>query len=243
MQEYCDDATNQELHLSNAPINISPHPGQGGEFSLFGMAGLPQGSGYWIAKVRMRNSRSACPIKIWILTLPGGWGNWILIRSNPQLCLTSPGGGVGANIDRCIIQCWISKWIWRHQLISQNLIIVELLWPHIIIIFNTSCFAASSCRWPVTILPCCVTIFSLGFKQHYSLKTKPSVSKTTLSSLKMTSEAAKTRSIIFTIKSYPCVPKAGSHSLQGIPTILDKTCKQIPLFFIYRDIIIFLPSR
>ena len=24
----------------------SPHPGQGGEFSLFGMAGLPQGSGY-----------------------------------------------------------------------------------------------------------------------------------------------------------------------------------------------------
>ena len=29
-----------------APINVSPHPGQGGEFSLFGMAGLPQGSGY-----------------------------------------------------------------------------------------------------------------------------------------------------------------------------------------------------
>ena len=34
-----------------APINVSPHPTpppprQGGEFSLFGMAGLPQGSGY-----------------------------------------------------------------------------------------------------------------------------------------------------------------------------------------------------
>ena len=34
--------------MYNAPINVSPHPspGQGGEFSLFGMAGLPQGSGY-----------------------------------------------------------------------------------------------------------------------------------------------------------------------------------------------------
>ena len=37
-----------------------PHPGQGGEFSLFGMADLPQGSGYWIAKVRMRNTNSSC---------------------------------------------------------------------------------------------------------------------------------------------------------------------------------------
>ena len=37
------------LHLYYAPINVRPHPphpGQGGEFSLFGMAGLPQGSGY-----------------------------------------------------------------------------------------------------------------------------------------------------------------------------------------------------
>ena len=33
------------MHLSMlAPT--SPHPGQGGEFSLFGMADLPQGSGY-----------------------------------------------------------------------------------------------------------------------------------------------------------------------------------------------------
>ena len=31
--------------------------------------------------------------------------------------------------------------------------------------------------------------------------------------LKMTSEAAKTRPIIFNIKSYPCMPEAGSHSI------------------------------
>ena len=46
------------MHLSMlAPT--SPHPGQGGEFSLFGMADLPQGSGYLIAKVRMSNMNSS----------------------------------------------------------------------------------------------------------------------------------------------------------------------------------------
>ena len=34
--------------------------------------------------------------------------------------------------------------------------------------------------------------------------------------LKMTSEAAGSRSIIFIINSYPCMPEAGSHSLQGM---------------------------
>ena len=33
------------MHLSKL-VPTSPHPGQGGEFSLFGMADLPQGSGY-----------------------------------------------------------------------------------------------------------------------------------------------------------------------------------------------------
>ena len=32
----------------------------------------------------------------------------------------------------------------------------------------------------------------------------------------MTSEAARARPIIFNIKSYPCMPKPGSHSIQGI---------------------------
>ena len=46
------------MHLSMlAPT--SPHTGQGGEFSLFGIADLPQGSGYRIAKVRMRNTNSS----------------------------------------------------------------------------------------------------------------------------------------------------------------------------------------
>ena len=43
------------------------------------------------------------------------------------------------------------------------------------------------------VYPCCVTILPLDFKQHYSLKTKSSVSR----------DAAGTRPIIFSIKSYP----------------------------------------
>ena len=34
------------MHLSMLAPTPPPHPGQGGEFSLFGMADLPQGSGY-----------------------------------------------------------------------------------------------------------------------------------------------------------------------------------------------------
>ena len=57
--------------------------------------------------------------------------------------------------------------------------------------------------------------------------------KTTFGSLKMTSEAAGTRPIIFSIKSYPCMPKAGSHSIQGM-TGQSKACRQIPLLYQYR---------
>ena len=40
------------MHLSMlAPT--SPHPGQGGEFSLFGMADLPQGSGKCACAIRI----------------------------------------------------------------------------------------------------------------------------------------------------------------------------------------------
>ena len=63
------------------------------------------------------------------------------------------------------------------------------------------------------------------FKQHYSLKTASG-------GLKMTSEAAGTRPIIFSIKSYPCMPKAGSHSIQGMAGHSEQTRKQIPLCFI-----------
>ena len=38
------------MHLSMLALT-SPHPGQGEEFSLFGMADLPQGSGYRIAGI------------------------------------------------------------------------------------------------------------------------------------------------------------------------------------------------
>ena len=127
----------------------------------------------------------------------------------------------------------------------------------------------------------------VDFKQHYSLKTKPSVSKNGLGrpqndlggcrdqayhfqhqklplyaqsrepfhtghgrpfrtnmkmasgSLKMTSKAAGTRPIIFSIKSYPCMPKAGSHSIQGMVGHSGQTRKQtneqIPLCFISID--------
>ena len=55
-------------------------------------------------------------------------------------------------------------------------------------------------------------------------------------SLKMTSEDAGTRPIIFSIKSYPCMPKAGSHSIQGMAghsgQTGKQTNKQIPLCFI-----------
>ena len=63
--------------------------------------------------------------------------------------------------------------------------------------------------------------------------------KMTLGSLKMTSEAAGTRSTIFSIKSYPCMPKAGSHSIQGMAghsgQTRKQTNKQIPLCFISID--------
>ena len=131
------------------------------------------------------------------------------------------------------------------------------------------------------IYPCCVTFSPLDFKQHYSLKTKPSVSNKTASGglrrlpdqaynfqhqklplyaqsrepsmqgmhgrpfrtntkmasggLKMTTEAAGTRSIIFSIKSYLCMTKAGSHSIQGMAGHSGQTGKQtnnqIPLCF------------
>ena len=130
------------------------------------------------------------------------------------------------------------------------------------------------------VYPCCVTIFPLDFKQHYSLKTKafslkkrpqndlggcwdqgyhfqhqklplyaqsrepfhtghgrPSRTNTkmVLGCLKMTSEAAGTKPIIFNIKSYPCMPKAGSHSIQGMAGHPGQTRKQIPLCFISID--------
>ena len=56
----------------------------------------------------------------------------------------------------------------------------------------------------------------------------------------MTSEAAGTRPIIFSIKSYHCMPKAGSHSIQGMAghsgQTRTQTNKQIPLCFISIDI-------
>ena len=55
--------------------------------------------------------------------------------------------------------------------------------------------------------------------------------KTALGGLKMTSEAAVTRPIIFNIKKYPYISKAGSHSIYGMAGHC-KTYKQIPLSFI-----------
>ena len=81
------------------------------------------------------------------------------------------------------------------------------------------------------VYPCCVTIFPLDFKQHYSLKTKPSASR----------DAAGTRPIIFSIKSYLCVPKAGSHSIQGMAGHSRQTPKQKFLCFISIDTISKVP--
>ena len=55
--------------------------------------------------------------------------------------------------------------------------------------------------------------------------------KTASGGLKMSSEAAGTRPIIFSIKSYPCMPKAGSHSIQGMAGHSGQTHKQIPLLY------------
>ena len=55
-----------------------------------------------------------------------------------------------------------------------------------------------------------------------------SLKKTALGGLIMTSEAAGTRPIIFNIKSYPCIPKAGSHSIQG-----TAPASYIALFFFH----------
>ena len=54
--------------------------------------------------------------------------------------------------------------------------------------------------------------------------------QTALGSLKMTSEAAGTRPIIFSIKNYPCMPEAGSHSIQGMAGHSGQTCKQTSKF-------------
>ena len=51
--------------------------------------------------------------------------------------------------------------------------------------------------------------------------------------LKMTSEAAGTRPIIFSIKSYPCMPEAGSHSIQGMAGHSRQTCKQTNSSLLY----------
>ena len=59
--------------------------------------------------------------------------------------------------------------------------------------------------------------------------------KTASGSLKMTSETAETRPIIFNIKSYPCMPKTGSHFIQGMAGH-SKARKQIPLCFIGIDL-------
>ena len=53
-----------------------------------------------------------------------------------------------------------------------------------------------------------------------------SLQKTASGSLKMTSEAAGTSSIIFNIESYPCMPKAGSHSIQGMANHSGQTRKR-----------------
>ena len=58
-------------------------------------------------------------------------------------------------------------------------------------------------------------------------------SKTTASgSLKMTLEASGTKPIIFNIKSYPCLAKPGSHSIQDLVGRSRQTRKQITLYFI-----------
>ena len=51
----------------------------------------------------------------------------------------------------------------------------------------------------------------------------------------MTSEAARTKTTIFNIESYPCMPKAASHSIQGMAGHSGQTRKQIPLCFISID--------
>ena len=46
----------------------------------------------------------------------------------------------------------------------------------------------------------------------------------------MNSEAARTRSIVFSIKTYPCMPKAGSHSIQDMARHSQQTRKQTNTF-------------
>ena len=64
--------------------------------------------------------------------------------------------------------------------------------------------------------------------------------KTASGGLKMTSEAAGTRPIIFNIKSYRCMPQAGSHSIEGMAghsgQTRKQTNKQIPFCFISIDV-------
>ena len=87
------------------------------------------------------------------------------------------------------------------------------------------------------VYPCCVTIFPLDFKQHTTASKQSLQSQNTASGgLKMTSEAVETRPIIFNIKSYPCMPKAWSYSIQGMAGHSGQTHKQILLCFISIDI-------
>ena len=86
------------------------------------------------------------------------------------------------------------------------------------------------------VYPCCVTIFILDFKQRYSLKTKPSVSKNGLWRPQNDLGGCRDQAYHFNIKSYPCVLKAGSHSIKGMAGHFGQTRKQtiklIPLCFI-----------
>ena len=56
------------------------------------------------------------------------------------------------------------------------------------------------------------------------------ITKMASGGLKMTSEAAGTMPIIFNIKRYPCMPKEGSHSIQGMAGHSGQTRKQTNKF-------------
>ena len=84
----------------------------------------------------------------------------------------------------------------------------------------------------------CGTIHLLSISNNITAsKQRLQSQKTALDFLKITLEAAVTRPIIFNIRSYPCTPKAGSNSIQGIATTILKHANKFLfalLVYLYR---------
>ena len=114
----------------------------------------------------------------------------------------------------------------------RNCIIVRRDTCHVANVDNAHLTTSNSILCSVLCALCAIMLIDANYAQNCAGIMYASL----LGWLQMTSEAAGTRPIIFSIKCYPCMPKAGSDSIQGMAGHSRQTRKQtIPLCFISID--------